>query len=68
MQARVTCPACQTTLGVKAGCGEGTMLRCPKCRHEFPVHSTPAAGLAHDPLLQPLPPVAAHSTRQFVRR
>ena len=41
MQARVTCPACQTMLGVSAACGEGTLLRCPQCRHEFAIRVRP---------------------------
>ena len=41
MQLRVTCPACQTPLGVSAGHGDGTILRCPRCRHEFALKVRP---------------------------
>jgi serine protease Do len=60
MQARVTCPACQTTLGVNPAHGDGTVLRCPKCRHEFAIRLRPQpAAPPSDPLgglLQEMPP------------
>jgi S1-C subfamily serine protease len=53
MQARVTCPACQTQLAVNAAHGSSTLLRCPKCRHEFAVRlrqqPSPAGWPANDP-------------------
>ena len=60
MQARVTCPACQTALGVSAAHGEGTVLRCPQCRHEFAIRLRPPAPSsagrpASGPLSAPLP-------------
>jgi len=68
--ARVNCPACQTTLAVNAACGEGTVLRCPKCRHEFAIRLRPAvppvtAWPASDPLSAPLP---SQPSRQLPRR
>lgn len=67
MQARVTCPVCQTTLGVNPSHGDGTVLRCPKCRHEFairlrtqsaaPPAMDPLAGLTQD--MAPHPPYNA---------
>lgn len=61
MQRRVTCPACQTPLGVSAAHGDGTMLRCPQCRHEFALRVRPQSPpptvrgrSMHDPLSQPV--------------
>jgi hypothetical protein len=60
MQLRVTCPACQTPLGVSAAHCDGTTLRCPRCRHEFALHVRPqsppptvAGRPPHDQLAQP---------------
>lgn len=61
MPARVKCPACQTTLGVSTALGDGAILRCPKCRHEFAVRSPSAAprpsmpAAARPPLAAPRP-------------
>jgi hypothetical protein len=54
MQARVTCPACQATLGVSAVHGDGTVLRCPQCAHVFAIRLRPQApSTPHDPMSGP---------------
>lgn len=75
MHARVTCPACQSVLGLRPGHADGTVLRCPKCRHEFAVRMRPQSPrpTANDPPLparvpgpsynRPLGPQAGRSLR-----
>jgi mono/diheme cytochrome c family protein len=53
MQARVTCPACKTTLGVSAAHGDGTVLRCPQCGHMFGIRLRPQAPSPGPPAAPP---------------
>jgi S1-C subfamily serine protease len=64
MQARVTCPACQSTLALDAAHGDGTVLRCPQCRRDFairlPAQRRPAPAAAP----RPTPPPTAAAPRR----
>ena len=64
MQARVKCPACQSTLAVNAAHGDSVLFRCPQCQHQFairlrsPVPDVPVRLPKNDPLPAPVPVMA----------